>query len=101
MIPLLVGVFLLSFVGAIFFYKYIKPDVSNGLLAALIFGPAALIWIADKHPTELGAGGIYAKFESTLNERAQDILQDPAHKWTILSLAKSDQVFDEAQEIGD
>lgn len=101
MIPLLAGVFLLSLAGAVFFYKCIKPDVSNTLLAALIFGPATLVWIADKDPTELGAGGIYAKFESTLNERAQDVLQDPAHKWSILSLAKSDRVFDAAQGRGD
>ena len=101
MLPLLAVVFLLSLAGAVFFYKCIKPDVSNTLLAALIFGPAALVWIADKDPTELGAGGFYAKFQHTLNEPAQDVLQDPAHKWSILSLAESDRVFDAAQGIGD
>lgn len=68
MLPLLGLVFVLSLIGGILFYQHIKPDASNTLLAILFFGPAVLVWVGDKDLSELGVGGIYAKFQSTIKD---------------------------------
>ena len=68
MLPLLGIIFLLSVIGGIWFYRHVKPDASNTLIAILFFGPAALAWVGDKELSELGVGGVYAKFESTVKQ---------------------------------
>ena len=66
-------VFVLSVAGGILFLQHVKKDVSNTLLAAIFFAPAIFLWVADKDLAELGVASVYAKFNTTLHRRANEI----------------------------
>ena len=72
--------------------KFVKPGISNGLLAAIFFVPALLYWVSEKSLSEISGYGFNAKFDDAAAMPIESLLPKVGDA-AIASLLPSDPLF--------